>query len=116
MTSQITTLDPVSNPTDTKTILANDALKSSLLTLAPGDETPRQELNGRGDQLLFVIEGEVTISLGEVNTILAKDQAVLLRKDRAHVIAGSLDGWTKLLQVEIPPREPAGPEIITLDR
>jgi hypothetical protein len=48
--------------------------------------------------------------------MLAKDQALLIRKGEEHVIAGNPDGWTKILRVDVPPRQIVTPQIITLDR
>ena len=114
MTSKITTLPPVSKATVTKTIFANENFKCSLVSLAPGEEIPGRELNAREDQLLFVIEGEITVRLGEVNTILGRDQAVFIRQGPEYVITGPLEKWAKVLRVEIPPREIVTPEILTL--
>ena len=116
MISQITTLDPVTTSQNTKTILAKEGYTCSLLTLAPGDETPRRDANEIAEHLLFVIEGEATIRLGETNTILAKDQVLLIRKGQEHVIAAHPGGRTKLLRVDVPPRQIVTPQIITLER
>lgn len=113
MTPQITTLDPITTPLNTKTILAKEGFTCSLLTLAPGDETPRREADQIEDHLLFVIEGEATIRYGDVNTMLGKDQAVLIRRGEQHIIAASPGGWTKILRVDIPPRQIVTPQIIT---
>jgi mannose-6-phosphate isomerase-like protein (cupin superfamily) len=116
MTPQITTLDPVTTPINMKTILAKDGFTCSLLTLAPGDETPRRDAIQIEEHVLFVIEGEATIRYGEVNTILAKDQALLIRQGEEHVITGHPGGWTKILRVDVPPRQIMTPQIITFDR
>jgi mannose-6-phosphate isomerase-like protein (cupin superfamily) len=113
MTPSITTLDPITTSVTTKTILAKEGFACSLLTLAPGDETPRRETDQIEDHVLLVIEGEVTIRYGDVNTMLGKDQAILMRKGEPHVIAASPGGWTKLLRVDIPPRQLVTPQIIT---
>ena len=116
MKSQITTLDPVTTPLNAKTILAKEGYTCSLLTLAPGEETPRHDTTQIEEHLLFVVEGEATIGLGGVNTILAKDQALLVRKGQDHVISANPDSGAKILRVDVPPRQIVTPQIITFDR
>lgn len=114
MTSSLTTLDPVTTSLTAKTILAKEGFACSLLTLAPGDETPRREVDQIEDHLLFVIEGDATVRYSDVNMVVGKDQAVLIRKGEKHVIAASPGGWTKILRVDVPPRQIVTPQIITL--
>ena len=116
MNPQITTLDPVTSSLNTKTILAQEGFTCSLLTLAPGDETPRHDTNHVEEHLLFVIEGEVTVRTGEVNTLLHKDQALLIPKGQVHVIAAHPGNWAKLLRVDVPPRQLVTPQILSFDR
>lgn len=116
MTSKTTTLDSVPAPLNTKTILAKEGFHCSLLTLAPGDETPRREANQVEEHVLFVADGSATIRIGDVNTILAKDQAILIRPGQEYVIAAHPGGWAKILKTDVPPRQIVTPQIITLDR
>jgi len=116
MKSQITTLDPVTTPLNAKTILAKEGYTCSLLTLAPGEETPRHDPPQIEEHLLFVVEGEATIGFGEVNTILGKDQALLVRKGEDHVINAHPVTGAKILRIDIPPRQIVTPQIITLGR
>ncbi len=116
MTSKITTIDTVPAPLNIKTILAKEGFTCSLLRLAPGGETPIRETNQIADHLLFVTEGVATVRLGDVNTILAKDQALLIRQGQEYVITAHPDGWAKVLRVDVPPRQIVAPQIITLDR
>jgi mannose-6-phosphate isomerase-like protein (cupin superfamily) len=110
------TLDPVTLPAHAKTILAQEGFRCSLLTLAPGDETPLQEARDVEEHLLFVIEGEATVRRGEVNTMLGKDQALLIAKGQAHVLSAGASGWARLLRVDVPPRQVVTPQIVTLPR
>ena len=116
MTSHITTLDPFTSPLNTKTILAKEGFTCSLLKLAPGSETPLREANHVEDHLLFVVEGEATVRRGDLNTILGKDQALLIRQGQEHVIAAHPGGWAKILRIDVPPRQTVPTQIITLDR
>ncbi len=116
MNPQITTLDPVNRPLHAKTLLAQDGFTCSLLTLAPGDETARPEADAVEQHLLFVVEGEAVVRLGEVNTILSKDEALLIPKGKAHAIAAQPGGWAKLLRVDVPPRQIVTPQILSVAR
>ena len=113
MNPVITTLEPPHSTAHAKTILTKDGFTCSLLTLAPGDETPRREANHVEEHLLFVIDGEATIRFDDVNTILGKDSALLVPKGKAHVIAAHPGGTTKLLRVDIPPRQVVTPQILS---
>ena len=115
MNSQITTLDPVT-PINAKTILAQEGFACSVLTLAPGDETPLREARDVERHLLFVVEGDITVRFDDVNTILNKDAALLIPKGRAHLIAGGKTGWSKVLRVDVPPRQIVQPEIVFFAR
>jgi quercetin dioxygenase-like cupin family protein len=116
MTSKITTLDSAPASLNTKTILAKEGFNCSLLTLAPGYETPKREATQAEDHVLFVIDGTVTVRVGDVNTILAKDQAILIHQGQEYVIVAHPGGWAKFLRIDVPPRQTVTPQIITLDR
>lgn len=116
MNPQLTTLDSVTPPLNLKTLLAKDGFTCSLLMLAPGDETPRRESNHVEEHIVFVIEGEATVRFEDVNTILGKDEALLIPKGKAHLIAASPGGWAKILRVDVPPRQVVVPQIISFDR
>lgn len=115
MNPQITTLDPVTSATNTKTILSKEGFQCSLIMLAPGDETPLRESHDVEEHILFVVDGEATVRFGEVNTMLAKDEALLIPKGKAHLIAAGASGWAKLLRVDVPPRQIVTPQILTIN-
>lgn len=116
MNPQLTTLDPVTPTATTKPILAKKGFRCSLITLAPGNETPLREAHNVEEHILFVIEGGVTIRFGDINTIIKKDEALLVAKGQSHLIAAGPNGWAKLLQMDIPPRKVVTPQILTVDR
>jgi uncharacterized cupin superfamily protein len=116
MNPQLTTLDPVTTATHTKTILSKEGFSCSLIMLAPGDETPRREANQVEDQILFVVEGDATVRFDDVNTILGKDEALLIQKGKAHVVAAHPGAWAKLLRIDVPPRQVVVPQILSFDR
>ena len=84
--------------------------------LAPGDETPPREIDPPKEHLLYIVEGTATVRFEDLNTILNKDEALLIPKGKRHVIAAHPGAWAKLLRVDVPPREIVVPPIISFDR
>lgn len=115
MNPSLTTLDPITSPSNMRTILAKDGFHCSIITLSPGDETPPREGQDVEENVLFAIEGEVTVRFGDVNTMLKKDEALLIHKGQAHVIAAGPNSWAKILRVDVPPRQVVTPQILTID-
>jgi mannose-6-phosphate isomerase-like protein (cupin superfamily) len=116
MNPHVTTLDPVTTPITAKTILSKEGFTCTLLMLGPGDETPPREADQVEEHVLYVVEGGATIRFDEVNTILSKDEALLIPKGKQHVIAANPGVWAKLLRVDVPPRLVVVPQIISFDR
>ena len=114
MKADITTLNPPSHNTLTKNILSKHGFNCSLIMLAQGEETARADSSQMAEHLLFVIEGEATVRFGDVNTVINKDEALLVPKDKEYSIFSHV-GWAKVLRVEVPPREVITPQIITFD-
>jgi mannose-6-phosphate isomerase-like protein (cupin superfamily) len=116
MNPGITTLEAVTSPIGTKSILAKNGFQCSVITLAPGDETPPRDAHDVEEQVLFAIDGEVTVRFGDLNTMLKKDEALLIAKGQAHFITAGPGGWAKILRVDVPPRQMITPQILTVDR
>jgi quercetin dioxygenase-like cupin family protein len=116
MNSQITTLNPVSSSFNLRTLLAKEGFTCSLIMLEPGDEAPRRDPEPVEEHILYVVEGEVTVHFDRLNTILTKDEALLIPRDKEHVITANSGGLTKLLRVDVPPRQVVVPQIISVER
>lgn len=114
MNPQLTILDPATATPTKKSILAKDGFECSIIALAPGVETVLHESRDVEEHVLFVIEGEATVRFGDLNTMLNQDEAILIGKGKAHLIAASSDGGAKLLRVDVPPRQTVMPPIVTL--
>ena len=115
MNTQLTTLDPITSPSNIKSILAKDGFHCSIITLAPGDATPLREAHDVEENVLFVIEGEAAVRFGDLTTMLKKDEALLVHKGQAHLIAAGPNSWAKILRVDVPPRQVVTPQILTID-
>lgn len=116
MNPQLTSLDPITPPANAKSILAKEGFQCSLLTLAPGDETPLHEAHDVEEHILFAIDGEATVRFGDLNTMMKKDEALLVWKGKAHLIAAGPNGGAKILRVDVPPRHVVTPQILTVAR
>ncbi len=113
MTSFISATLPIAPPANIQSVLVQDGFACTLLTLAPDEETSLHESAPQGKHLLFVVDGTITVQRGEVNTILRKDQALLIPKGEEPVIAARPGDGAKVLQVDIPPRQVVTPQILT---
>jgi mannose-6-phosphate isomerase-like protein (cupin superfamily) len=98
MNAIITTLDPSPITTQTKTLLSQEGFTCSLILLAPGGETPRHEAEQADEHILYVAEGRVVIRFGDVNTILGKDQSLLVSKGRGHLRRPHQQGLVRCLR------------------
>ena len=116
MNSQITTLDPVTSAANTKSILSKDGFTCSILMLEPGNETPKREASNVEEHILFVVDGDVTVRFDDVNTMLGKDEALLIPKGREHVIAAHPGAWAKILRIDVPPRQIITPPLESFER
>lgn len=116
MTAHLTTLDPVSSSISSQTILAKEGFHCSLLYLQPDDTTPLQPSHAVEEHLLFVVDGEVTVSSGPVNTIVRKDSALLIPKGHEHIVEANLGVPAKILRVDVPPRQIVTPPLVAIER
>lgn len=113
MNPAITTLEPVPAAALVKTILARDGVTCSLLDLAPGEEVPAATAPLPGTQILFVLDGGVTVRDGAINTVLNREEALNLDATRPSTLVANAPGHAKLLRIDLPAR-PASPPIVTL--
>jgi glyoxylate utilization-related uncharacterized protein len=115
MNSLLTTLVPPAASFRHETILSKDGLTCSLLTLLAGGEAPGIETGLLGEHFLYVVEGQATVRCEGVNTILLRDQALLLPEGRAYALEAGPEGGAKILRVVIPWRQALTPQIVTLE-
>ena len=116
MNSSLVTLDPVTVPSPARIILSKNGFTASLITIAPGEETPPRGADDAEEHLLFVVEGQATVRFDEVNTIVDKDEALLIPRGKNHVISAMANRPAKVLRVEVPPRQVVEAPIISPER
>lgn len=116
MINPITTLENPGASLRPRTILSKEGFTCNLLTLEPAVQTPIAVADGADACILFVIEGDVTVREGAVNTILGKDQALLVRGGADVSVTARAGSPTKMLRTDVPPRQTVTPQIIELPR
>lgn len=120
MNSLLTTLPPPSSAATSRTILSERGYQASLITLPAGSELTLDEGRNTQDQIVFVVEGEATLHVGDadsdVNTILTEDQAQHLSGNKPHVFVARSGATAKILRVSIPPRQVISPPIESFER
>lgn len=115
MIPEITTLPAAAPSLRPKTLLDKDGVTCTLLTLNPGQETAPLEPRENAGRLLIVIDGQVTVRLPGVSTMLDSEGALLLAADASHALAASPEG-ARILRVEWPQPRAAEPVIHSFDR
>lgn len=116
MIPEITTLPALSPAARIKTLLAKDGIACSLLAFAPGDRATRSEASEGGEQVLIVLEGQATVRIAEVSTMLNPEGALLVAAGSTYAIEASPAAGARLLRIALPPRRVAEPVIHAFDR
>lgn len=109
----LVTLEPPLHSSPVQTILSTEGFTGQLLAFAPGEERSF-DLSAANQNIVFVVDGEVTIRAGEINTILDRDRATLLPKGGDCVVVASKGAPAKVLRLEVPPRQVVQPQILTV--
>ena len=106
-----TTANPAEKPAHlSRRILAKEGIECSILALAPGEQISCAEAFPHQEHVLFVLEGGLIATLGDVTLLATKDDAVHIPAGRAHTITGDPAKWSRLLRIDLTPREiPAPP-------
>lgn len=107
----LTTVDPSQATFQRTHVLSKDGYTCTLLHINPGDENPDQEGSVTCDHLLFVIEGDITVSDGEVYTVVGKDQALLVKGGKPCLLSSERNA--KVLRIDVPARVVTVPQILT---
>lgn len=97
-----------------KSVLTKDGFAGTVIDLPPGSTLPESDFPLDHEQFLFLTQGEATIRSGQVNTILSRDQALLLGKGRKYSVAASSTTAARLLRLDIPARQVVSPPLETL--
>jgi glyoxylate utilization-related uncharacterized protein len=91
-------------------ILAQDDLECSILTVAPGGQTPCLAAHWTQEHVLFVIEGAAVVQVGDVGVHIRHDDALYIAAGRDATITAD-SAWLKLLRVDFTRRTIVEPPI-----
>jgi len=113
MNSLLTTLERPAPVLQANTLLARDGFTCTLLTFTPGSETPLPVSASADAQLLFVVTGDIALHTEGVTTVVTRGGTFLVPPGRTPVVSARGEEPSRVLRVEIPPRQVVTPQIIT---
>lgn len=108
------TLERPAHPVAIAPVLNRNGFTCTLLTLAAGVEAALPDSHSLDAQLLFVVEGGITVSSEGLTTVVDTGQAMLLPPGGGAAAVCAYGGaLARVLRVEIPPRQVITPQLIT---
>lgn len=113
MNSTLSTLSRPKPHLKSSSVLNQNGYTGTLLTLEPGSASLLSVNRAGNEQLLFVIEGGITISIENVTTVINRDQVSLVAPGRAPVMANPGATTARVMRMEIPARQVVAPLLIT---
>ena len=112
MNPLITTLEPTPPAVTSQDVLKSDSYHGSILTLTPHGQIS-DETDAVNDRIYIVLDGTILVSTSGVNTYLNRDAALLVPKGKQHRLTAESDNPTRVLRLDIPPRQVTAPPIVT---
>ncbi len=112
MNPLITTLEASPPAFTSQEILKTDSYHGSILTLTPHAQVSA-ETDAVNDRIYVALEGTVLVSASGVNTYLNRDAALLVVKGKQHHLTAESDVPTRVLRLDIPPRQVTAAPIVT---
>lgn len=92
-------------------VLSKAGVDCSILALAPGEQTSCDNMPPARAHLLFVIEGGVSVQMGDLTFLVKAEDALHIAGGQEHRITAEEGGWAKLLRVDLPLPPPPSPPI-----
>ncbi len=111
--NSLETLERPSAALTTAPVLHQRGFTCTILTLQPDSEAKLPESASADEQLLFAIDGDIAVHLEGVTAIINQGGAHLVKAGTSPVLSAGANGPTRILRVEIPPRQVIEPQIIT---
>ncbi len=109
----LTTLERSAPLLAINTLLVREGFTCTLLTFAPDSETVLPASASTDPQLLFVVVGDIAIHTEGLTTIVNRGSTHLVHPGRTVVISARAEEPSRVLRVEIPPRQVITPQLIT---
>lgn len=98
-----------------KNILSKNGYTCAIIAIERGEALELPVSSTGEDHLLFVLEGEVTVRNGDINTMLKQNEAHLLPKDSDSALVVTGGRSAKLLRVNVPARQKVEAPIYTVN-
>lgn len=95
------------------TLLSREGFTGTLFTFAPDSEALLPESTSTDPQLRFVVDGDIAIHANGLTTIVQRGGTCLVPPGRTTVVSSRAGEPSRVLRMEIPPRQPVIPQIIT---
>lgn len=97
-----------------RNVLSEAGLEGTVTLLGPGVETPPPDRPSPHPVVLFISEGNVTVTVGPSNHILRQDSALHLPAGKTHTVRNHTEAPAKVLTLAVPaPRRDAS-TLVTL--
>jgi len=112
MNSSLTTLERPASALQANPVFNQTGFTCTVFTLEPDTETRLPASASPDEQLLFVVEGDIAVHNEGLTTIVNRGGAHLLKPGALPVLSARAGGLTRVLRVEIPPRQLITPQII----
>ncbi len=113
MNPSLTTLERPASALQATPVLNHHGFTCTLLTLEPDTESRLPASASPDEQLLFVLEGEIAIHAEGLTTLVSGGGASLVKPGLSPVLTARDGAPTRVLRVEIPPRQVVTPQIIS---
>ncbi len=111
--NSLTTLERPAPLLSINTLLSRAGFTCQLLTFAPDSEAILPESASADPQLLFVVDGDIAIHAEGLTTIVNRGGTFLVQPGRTSVISARAEIPSRVLRVEIPPRQIVTPQLLT---
>lgn len=111
--NSLTTLERPAPLLQINTLLAREGFTCKLLTFLPDSEALLPESASADPQLLFVVDGDIAIHAEGLTTIVNRGGTFLVQPGRTTVVSARAGEPSRVLRVEIPPRQFVVPQLIT---
>jgi quercetin dioxygenase-like cupin family protein len=113
MNSLLTTVERPAPLLQINTLLAREGFTCTLLTFAPDSEAILPESASADPQLLYVVAGDIAVHTEGLTTIVNRGSTFLVQPGRTTVVSARAEEPSRVLRVEIPPRQFATPQFFT---
>ncbi|MCR6656307.1 MAG: hypothetical protein NVV63_10930 [Opitutus sp.] len=111
----LNTLKPAPRSLEKKSILSREGFEGAIVTLQAGEGNALTEPAARGERVIVVLEGEVTLECDGIHTVLNREEATLVLPDRECTLRATGAGRTRVLKLDVPARQVVNPPLVAVE-